>query len=63
MGDDGANAAWLLVQHAGRDPVFQRQLTSPARPWPVRSSTHTVCGRPQSVSGRVATAKPRWGGR
>lgn len=27
MGDDGANAAWPLVQHAGSDPVFQRQLT------------------------------------
>jgi hypothetical protein len=24
-GEDGANAAWLLVQHADQDPVFQRQ--------------------------------------
>ena len=25
MGDDGANAAWLLVQHADADPKFQRR--------------------------------------
>jgi hypothetical protein len=24
VGDDGAQAAWLLVQHADRDPAFQR---------------------------------------
>jgi hypothetical protein len=25
VGDDGASAAWLLVQHADSDPAFQRQ--------------------------------------
>jgi hypothetical protein len=25
VGNDGANAAWLLAQHADRDPVFQRR--------------------------------------
>jgi hypothetical protein len=25
VGTDGAHAAWLLTQHAGRDPAFQRQ--------------------------------------
>jgi len=25
VGEDGANAAWLLVQHADQDPAFQRQ--------------------------------------
>jgi hypothetical protein len=25
VGDDGANAAWLLAQHADSDPAFQRQ--------------------------------------
>ena len=25
IGNDGTNAAWLLVQHADRDPKFQRQ--------------------------------------
>ena len=25
VGEDGAKAAWLLVQHADRDPEFQRQ--------------------------------------
>jgi hypothetical protein len=25
VGDDGAQAAWLLAQHADRDPAFQRQ--------------------------------------
>src|SRR6516225_2415670 len=25
VGDDGADAAWLLVQHADHDPAFQRQ--------------------------------------
>lgn len=25
VGEDGANAAWLLAQHADRDPAFQRQ--------------------------------------
>ena len=25
VGDDGASAAWLLVQHADSDPGFQRQ--------------------------------------
>jgi hypothetical protein len=25
VGEDGANAAWLLVQHADRDPAFQKQ--------------------------------------
>jgi hypothetical protein len=25
VGEDGAHAAWLLAQHAGRDPAFQRR--------------------------------------
>ena len=25
VGDDGAQAAWLLVQHADADPAFQRE--------------------------------------
>ena len=25
VGEDGAQAAWLLAQHAGRDPAFQRR--------------------------------------
>ena len=25
VGDDGANTAWLLVQHADKDPAFQKQ--------------------------------------
>ncbi len=25
VGKDGANAAWLLVQHADRDPAFQKR--------------------------------------
>lgn len=25
VGEDGAQAAWLLAQHVGRDPAFQRR--------------------------------------
>jgi hypothetical protein len=30
-GDDGANAAWLLAQHADRDPVLQRAFLDALR--------------------------------
>ena len=29
VGEDGAQAAWLLVQHADRDPAFQRLCLEP----------------------------------
>jgi len=35
VGDDGAGAAWLLVQHAGRDPSVLScpRCTSPVEMW------------------------------
>jgi hypothetical protein len=46
VGDDGAQAAWLLVQHADHDPAFQRVAWScwakpsrPARPTPASRPT------------------------
>lgn len=32
VGQDGANAAWLLAQHADRDPAFQRQVLALMEP-------------------------------
>ncbi|GAB2489130.1 hypothetical protein GCM10027266_01000 [Arenimonas alkanexedens] len=32
VGDDGAQAAWLIVQHSDHDPVFQREVLELLQP-------------------------------
>ncbi|WP_295517068.1 hypothetical protein [uncultured Stenotrophomonas sp.] len=32
VGQDGADAAWLLAQHADKDPAFQRSVAEAMKP-------------------------------
>ena len=59
VGEDGAQAAWLLAQHADRDPAFQRQcldLLTAAAASAVRPPS---CSRPISPTGSCCTRTRR----
>jgi hypothetical protein len=47
VGEDGAHAAWLLAQHADRDPAFQRRCLD--------LLTQAVAGREASPCEAVRT--------
>ncbi|HKO86707.1 MAG TPA: DUF6624 domain-containing protein [Actinomycetota bacterium] len=54
VGDDGAQAAWLLVQHADHDPAFQRSAWSCSAVLfrPARRTPDTMPIWPGPTSGR-----------
>ena len=55
VGKDGVNAAWLLVQHADRDPTFQAHVLDELRP---RFRTGDVSAQDFSMlTDRVLTAQ------
>jgi uncharacterized protein DUF6624 len=72
VGEDGAHAAWLLVQHADRDPAFQRSclglITEAARhgeatPAELAYLTDRVLlaeGQPQEYGTQMAGRDGRW---
>src|SRR5215813_11026212 len=72
VGEDGAHAAWLLAQHADRDPAFQRQcldlMTEAARrgeasPAELAYLTDRVLlaeGQPQEYGTQMTGRKEGW---
>ena len=72
VGDDGADAAWLLVQHADQDPAFQRRclgLLGPAVADGEASGAHLAYltdrvllaeGRPQLYATQVTSRNGQW---
>jgi len=72
VGDEGAHAAWLLVQHADSDPAFQRHCLDllivaaadgEAGQQAVAYLTdrvHLAEGRPQEYGTQVIAREGRW---
>lgn len=57
VGEDGASAAWLLAQHADRDPEFQRSVLRVMENSVVTTGRHDGSGRPRGATSILLVAR------